>query len=141
MKIISSILSVFVGLCLGVMNCPAQDEMPFQHKVDVYRSAEGDVVAFTVRLEQAFLAEEFEKSNFLRLRSDDDRAWLIYPIFRRPAYPFFPVGHQTDCVNFVYIPRALKSSRSRSGSSSGIVASDSISLKPLSIACLSRLTA
>ena len=57
----------------------ADDPLPFQHKVDVYRNAEGDVTAFTVRLEQPFLAEEFEKSNFLRLRSDNDQAYLIYP--------------------------------------------------------------
>lgn len=57
----------------------AQDELPFQHSVEVYRGAGDDVVAFTVSLEQPFLAEEFEKSNFLRLRSDDDRAYLIYP--------------------------------------------------------------
>ena len=57
----------------------AYGQLPFQHKVDVYRSADGDEVAFRVRLEQAFLAEEFEKSNFLRLRSDDTKAYLIYP--------------------------------------------------------------
>lgn len=32
-----------------------------------------------MRLEQPFLAEEFEKSNYLRLRSSDERAYLIYP--------------------------------------------------------------
>lgn len=55
-----------------------QDRLPFQHKVETYRSGDGDV-AFTVRLEQPFLADEFEKSNFLRLRSSDERAFLIYP--------------------------------------------------------------
>jgi hypothetical protein len=37
------------------------------------------VLVFTVRLEQPFLAEEFEKSNYLRLQSADPRAFLIYP--------------------------------------------------------------
>lgn len=54
-------------------------ELPFQHSVEVYRSEEGDVVAFSLRLEQPFLAEEFEKSNYLRLRSSDPQAYLIYP--------------------------------------------------------------
>ena len=63
----------------GVFQAGAQDQLPFQHKVEVYRSAEGDEMAFRVRLEQTFLAEEFEKSNFLRLRSDEDKAYLIYP--------------------------------------------------------------
>ena len=79
MKTQTFTLALFACLFPGSIACFAQDEMPFQHKVDVYRSADGDAVAFTVRLEQAFLAEEFEKSNFLRLRSDDERAWLIYP--------------------------------------------------------------
>ena len=57
----------------------AADALPFQHKVEVYRSKEGDVSVFTVRLEQPFLAEEFEKSNYLRLQSSDPRAYLIYP--------------------------------------------------------------
>ncbi len=78
MKTSISLLIILVSLCLGQLPVQA-DELPFQHKVDVYRSANGEVVAFTVRLEQAFLAEEFEKSNFLRLRSDDERAYLIYP--------------------------------------------------------------
>lgn len=55
------------------------DQLPFQHKVEVYRSEQDDVAAFTVRLEQPFLAEEFEKSNYLRLKSNDKRAYLIYP--------------------------------------------------------------
>lgn len=56
----------------------AQD-LPFQHSVETYRSSDGEVVAFSLRLEQPFLAEEFEQSNYLRLRSEDARAYLIYP--------------------------------------------------------------
>ena len=55
------------------------DDLPFQHKTEVYRDKEGDAIAFTVRLEQPFLAEEFEQSNFLRLHSDSEQAYLIYP--------------------------------------------------------------
>ena len=55
------------------------DELPFKHEVQIYRSAEGDVVAFALLLEQPFLAEEFEKNGFLRLRSLDDASHLIYP--------------------------------------------------------------
>jgi len=64
---------------LGGVGVLAGENLPFTHKVEVYRAKEGDVMAFAVRLEQPFLAEEFEKSNYLRLRSADDRAYLIYP--------------------------------------------------------------
>ncbi len=57
----------------------AADALPFNQKVEVYRDKDGDVSVFIVRLEQPFLAEEFEKSNYLRLHSSDDRAYLIYP--------------------------------------------------------------
>jgi hypothetical protein len=57
----------------------AADALPFGHKVETYRNKEGDVLVFTVRLEQPFLADEFEKSNYLRLKSNDPRAYLIYP--------------------------------------------------------------
>jgi len=57
----------------------AADALPFGQKVEVFREKDGDVTVFTVRLEQPFLAEEFEKSNYLRLRSSDERAYLIYP--------------------------------------------------------------
>ena len=67
-----------VLLCCAA-NRMAADELPFQHMVEVYRSKAADAIAFTVRLEQPFLAEEFEQSSYLRLRSDDERAYLIYP--------------------------------------------------------------
>jgi hypothetical protein len=57
----------------------AADALPFGHKIETYRDKEGDVIVFTVKLEQPFLAEEFEKSNYLRLHSADERAYLIYP--------------------------------------------------------------
>jgi hypothetical protein len=67
-----------VWLCLPLA-AAAADALPFQHKVEVYRNQQGDVTVFTLRLEQPFLAEEFEKSSYLRLSSTDGRAYLIYP--------------------------------------------------------------
>ncbi len=54
-------------------------ELPFEHRVTVYRDADGRTLAFSLQLEQPFLAEEFERSNYLRLHSLDDKAYLIYP--------------------------------------------------------------
>ena len=68
-----------VGLDDCVFRNVIADDLPFQHKVEVYRDKDGDAIAFTVRLEQPFLAEEFEQSSYLRLRSDSDQAYLIYP--------------------------------------------------------------
>jgi len=53
--------------------------LPFHHKIEVYREKDTDVMAFVLRLEQPFLAEEFEKSNELRLQALDRKAYLIYP--------------------------------------------------------------
>lgn len=58
---------------------PGEEPLPFSHKVEVYRNKEGNEMAFVLRLEQPFLAEEFEKSNYLRLRPLDGNAHLIYP--------------------------------------------------------------
>jgi hypothetical protein len=52
---------------------------PFTVKVETYRNKEGDVMVFALRLEQPFLAEEFEKSNYLRLQALDKNAYLVYP--------------------------------------------------------------
>ena len=73
------ILSGVLCGCLGTVARGAEDALPFSHKVEVYRDKEGDILVFTVRLEQPFLAEEFEKSNYLRLKPADPRAYLIYP--------------------------------------------------------------
>jgi len=78
----SSVLKCVVWLLLSAMPVPlaaAADALPFQQKVEVYRDKEGEVSVFTLRLEQEFYAPEFEKSNYLRLKSTDDRAYLIYP--------------------------------------------------------------
>jgi hypothetical protein len=53
--------------------------LPFDRKVETYRDSERDVTVFVLRLEQPFLAEEFEKSNYLRLKPLDRNAWLVYP--------------------------------------------------------------
>lgn len=55
------------------------DPLPFTYKVETYREKDTDITVFALRLEQPFLAEEFEKSNYLRLASADDRSYLIYP--------------------------------------------------------------
>ncbi|NQT88634.1 hypothetical protein HQ560_17850, partial [bacterium] len=65
-------------LCAAPMALAA-DALPFHHKVETYRNKEGDVTVFTLRLEQPFLADEFEQSSYLRLQSGDKRAYLIYP--------------------------------------------------------------
>jgi hypothetical protein len=55
------------------------DPLPFQSKVEVYREKDTGVAVFALRLEQPFLAEELEKSNYLRLAALDRNAYLIYP--------------------------------------------------------------
>jgi hypothetical protein len=55
------------------------EPLPFNHKVEVYRGKDADGMAFCVHLEQPFLAEEFEKSNYLRLEALDRNAYLLYP--------------------------------------------------------------
>src|SRR5262245_10401358 len=54
------------------------EPLPFDHKVETYRADDGAVV-FCLKLEQPFLAEEFEKSNYLRLHPLDKSAYLVYP--------------------------------------------------------------
>jgi hypothetical protein len=72
-------LAAIAAMLFSAPTIHAADALPFGQKVEVFREKDSDVAVFTVRLEQPFLAEEFEKSNYLRLRSSDDRAYLIYP--------------------------------------------------------------
>jgi hypothetical protein len=72
-------LVVICALAAALPAAASADALPFTHKVEVYRNKPGDVRAFSLRLEQAFLAEEFEKSNYLRLEALDKNAYLIYP--------------------------------------------------------------
>ncbi len=72
-------LLMFLVSLGGAPAAGGAEPLPFKHKVEVYRPKEGDVLAFSVRLEQPFLAEEFEKSNYLRLEALDRNAYLIYP--------------------------------------------------------------
>jgi hypothetical protein len=72
-------VSVVLGLLGAVPGGARGQALPFHHKIEVYRDKEGDAVVFALRLEQPFLAEEFEKSNNLRLRALDRNAYLIYP--------------------------------------------------------------
>lgn len=57
----------------------AEEPLPFNHKVEVYRNDKRGVTAFALRLEQPFLAEEFEASSYLRVEATDEKAYLIYP--------------------------------------------------------------
>lgn len=53
--------------------------LPFSYKAETFREKDTDVLVFALQLEQPFLAEEFEKSNYLRLESLDRNSYLIYP--------------------------------------------------------------
>ena len=75
-------LSLFLVLAIlgpASLTFGAAEPLPFEHKVELHRNEKGDVIVFALRLEQPFLAEEFEKSNYLRLQAIDDNAYLIYP--------------------------------------------------------------
>lgn len=75
-----ALLSLVVGLLfVDLSDVRAAEGLPFEHRLEVYRSRADGVAVFALRLEQPFLAEEFEKSNYLRLRPTDERAYLIYP--------------------------------------------------------------
>ncbi|MCA9062460.1 MAG: hypothetical protein KDA96_05360 [Planctomycetaceae bacterium] len=71
---------VLLGLAiLSITQAPAQDSLPFSYTVETFQHEDDDVRAFVIRLDQPFLAEEFEKSNYLRLKSLSENAFLIYP--------------------------------------------------------------
>lgn len=81
-----------VSLALLPASVASAQPLPFEAKIETYRPEEGDVMAFAVRLEQPFLAEEFEKSNKLRLEPVDEGAYLIYPketTFQRKHAEFY----------------------------------------------------
>lgn len=84
--LLSALVLTVAGPLLVTDQCAvlAQDEkpqapLPFNLKVETYRDKDGDAMVFALKLEQPFLAEEFEKSNYLRLSSLDDSSYLIYP--------------------------------------------------------------
>src|SRR5262245_18286414 len=70
--------AVLLG-ALATATAGRAETLPFKHKFEAYREKDSDVVVFALRLEQPFLAEEFEKSNYLRLSALDRNAYLIYP--------------------------------------------------------------
>ncbi len=74
-----AITSILAGLSLAMPTTAPGQTLPFKHKVEVYRDEDGEVMVFSLDLEQPFLAEEFEKSNFLRLAPLDSNAYLVYP--------------------------------------------------------------
>lgn len=78
-------LPAILTLATGLAASSEAQELPFDIKTEVYRQKESErelgppVMVFALRLEQPFLAGEFEKSNYLRLHSLDGRSYLIYP--------------------------------------------------------------
>lgn len=85
---------VLLSFLAEAPSAPAADALPFSHKVDVFcgDEKEAGIKVFVLRLEQPFLAEEFEKSNYLRLEPADDRAYLIYPkeaVFQQKHAEFY----------------------------------------------------
>lgn len=80
MSRILPIMAAAVVICGGNPLCSGQDALPFSYTVETFRDEEDpDIRAFVIKLEQPFLAEEFEKSNYLRLKTLDPKAFLIYP--------------------------------------------------------------
>lgn len=67
------------ALLLVAATATAQDSSAFHYKVETYCAREDGAQAFVVRLEQPFLAEEFERSNYLRARPLTDSVYLVYP--------------------------------------------------------------
>lgn len=68
--------------CLSGMTASAatDESLPFSYSVETFcHEDDPEIRAFVVKLEQPFLAEEFEKSNYLRLKANDDNSFLIYP--------------------------------------------------------------
>jgi hypothetical protein len=74
-----SIIMSALGLWCALPALGHAEPLPFQHKVEVYRAKKAGPKVFALRLEQPFLAEEFEKSNYLHLEALDRNAYLIYP--------------------------------------------------------------
>ena len=77
MKVFAAALTL--GLCLVTTSIVQAQQLPFTFKVETFKEEDGPASVFALKLEQPFLAEEFEKSNFIRLKALDDNAYLIYP--------------------------------------------------------------
>lgn len=75
------VISAFVcGFVSGNSRSHASDSLPFSYTVETFQHEDDKAIqAFVVKLEQPFLAEEFEKSNFLRIKTTDENAFLVYP--------------------------------------------------------------
>lgn len=71
--------TALVGIILAWGAEAGAQGLPFKHKIELYRDKEGETTVFSLVLEQPFFAEEFEKSNYLRLQPLDRNAHLIYP--------------------------------------------------------------
>ncbi|MEW4490446.1 hypothetical protein AB1L42_20340 [Thalassoglobus sp. JC818] len=63
----------------GMLRSASAQPLPFDAKAETYQSEDGEIRAFVLRLEQPFLADQFEKSNTLRLEPLNGNADLVYP--------------------------------------------------------------
>ncbi len=73
-------LILFSFLFVLAPSAIAQTEaLPFKQTIEVFRDEEGEKMVFSLRLKQPFLAEEFEESNYIRLKPLDEKAYLTYP--------------------------------------------------------------
>lgn len=80
MASIQTLMTTTFVLCGVVVPLAAQDTLPFSYTVETFQHKDdADVRVFVVKLEQPFLAEEFEKSNYIRLKGLDENSFLIYP--------------------------------------------------------------
>ncbi len=72
---------IFASLAVALLAPAAFGDppLPFTQRVETYRDRDGDIVCFALRLEQPFLGEAFEQSNYLRVTPLDHNAALIYP--------------------------------------------------------------
>lgn len=74
--------------CAGAQPPP---DLPFEVNIETYRSEDG-VIVFALNLEQPFLADAFEQTNYIRIRPLSDQAYLVYPKqtrFERKHAAFF----------------------------------------------------
>jgi hypothetical protein len=75
----ASLVAPALAAALALPSAAPAEPLPFAHKVETFREKDSDVTVFCLKLEQPFLAEEFDRSSYLRLTPLDRNAYLIYP--------------------------------------------------------------
>ena len=72
---VSILLTIATSMiCRSAFGQDRTGTLPFTQQLETYHDEKTNVTAFKLRLEQPFLAEEFEKSNYLRLQALDNNA-------------------------------------------------------------------